>query len=599
MSDATLSLLVLAGTLALFVWNRLSVGLVAVISAIALYATGLVDAQTAVSGFGDPIVVFIAGLFIVSEGLDASGVTSWVGQALVRRVGKGRAGLLVGLMALAALMAALVTPNGSAAALLPVVVVAARRAGILPSDLLMPVAFAASAGALLMLSGSAVNVIVSEARVGAEGTGFGFFEFAAVGVPLVVLTTLVCVAFGRRLLPHRQPDEVTADLSRHLDAILEHYTLDHGFFRLAVPEASDLVGVDPRAVTVPEGLTFVGVQHAGGDPGAVGERVAADDVLVVSGDTDEVLRFVERHRLRVAAQPLTRRTREALLSRDAGVAEIVVPPRSSLVGQRAFPGQARSGVTVLTISRFGHSRGRQPTVLHEGDLLLVHGPWPAVTALAEDADVLVVHDPDLVRRQNAPLGRRAWWALGVLVVTVALLALGVASPAIAGLVGAGLMVATRVITPHQAYRAVSWQTVVLIGGLIPLSTAITTSGAADLIAGRIDDLVAGAGPRALLAVLFVVTLVLGQVVSNVATVLIVTPIALAAASAAGVSPAPVLMLVAVAGASSFLTPIATPANMIVMGAAGYRFGDYWRLGLAVTAAWFVVAVGLIPVIWGT
>jgi di/tricarboxylate transporter len=141
--------------------------------------------------------------------------------------------------------------------------------------------------------------------------------------------------------------------------------------------------------------------------------------------------------------------------------------------------------------------------------------------------------------------------------------------------------------------------VVLVGGLIPLSTAIRTSGAADEVAGSLVRLVAGAGPRVLLAALFVLTLVLGQVVSNTATVLIVTPIALAAASASAVPPAPVLMLVAVAGAASFLTPIATPANMIVMGAAGYRFGDYWKLGLAVTVAWFAVAIGLIPLVWGT
>ena len=599
MSDASLSLLVLAGTVALFIWNRLSVGLVAVVSALALYATGVVDATTAVSGFGEPIVVFIASLFIVAEGLDAGGVTAWAGQALVRRVGTGRARLLAGLMILTSIMGAFVTPNGAAAAMLPVAIVAARGAGLLPADLLMPLAYAASAGAMLTLSGSTVNVIVSEARTEAEGTGFGFFEFALTGVPLVLLTTIVCILLGRRLLPHRLPDEQSPDVTGHTETLLEHYTLEQGFFRLAVPPGSDLVGADPEQVVVPEAVTLVGVQHVGGDPGVPGERVAPDDVVVVSGGTEGIAAFVEGHGLRVVAAPLTWATREALLSRDRGVAEVIVPPRSPLIGQRVFPGQVRSGLTVLTVRRLGKSRGARPTTLAEGDLMLLHGAWEAVTELARDDDVLVVDDPDLVRRQNAPLGRRAGLAVLILAVTVALLASGVTSPAIAALVGAGLMVASRVITPYQAYRAVSWQTVVLVGGLIPLSVAIRESGAADLVAGRIVDLVAGTGPRVLLAVLFLLTLVLGQVVSNTATVLIVTPIALAAAAASGVAPTPVLMLVAVAGASSFLTPIATPANMIVMGAAGYRFGDYWKLGLAVTVAWFVVAVGLIPVIWGT
>lgn len=599
MSDATLSLVALAGTIALFVWNRLPVGLVAIVSLLALYATGLVDATTAVSGFGDPVVVFIAALFVISEGLDAGGITAWAGRALVRRAGTGRAALLVGIMLLAAVMAAFVTPNGAAAALLPVAVVAARRANVLPSALLMPLAFAASAGALLVLSGSTVNVIVSEALADSGGNGFGFFEFGAIGLPLVVVTVAVCTLLGRPLLPLRRPDAEAPDVAGHAETLLEHYTLEQGFYRLAAPAASPLVGVDPDDLVLPEGVSLVGVQHANGNPGLAGEVVAADDVLVVSGDSDRISTFVTDTGLQVVATPLTRRTRKALLSREAGVAEVVVPPRSQLIGQRLFPGQVRSGLTVLTVRRYGQSRGPQPTDVIEGDLLLLHGPWDAVTGLARDADVLVVNDPEVVRRQNAPLGSRAWRALAVLAVTVALLATGVTSPAIAGLVGAGGMVAARVVTPHQAYRAVSWQTVVLVGGLIPLSTAIRTSGAADVVAGYIVQVVSGAGPRVLLAALFLLTLVLGQVVSNTATVLIITPIALAAGNAAGVSPAPVLMLVAVAGAASFLTPIATPANMIVMGAAGYRFGDYWKLGLAVSAAWFVVAIGLIPLIWRT
>lgn len=381
-------------------------------------------------------------------------------------------------------------------------------------------------------------------------------------------------------------------MSGHADTLVEHYTLEQGFYRLLAPVDSNLLGVAPEDVPLPEGLTLVGVQHADGEPGLVGQQVAADDVFVVSGDSERVTAFVTAHGLRVVATPLTRATREALLSRDAGVAEVVVPPRSPMIGDRLFPGQARSGLTVLEIRRFGHSTGPRPTDVDEGDLVLLHGPWGAIEALAKEDGLLLVNDPEAVRRQNAPLGRKAWLSLGVL-------ATQVASPAIATLVGAGLMVLTRVVTPNQAYRAVSWQTIVLIGGLIPLSTAISTSGAADLVAGRIVDAVGRNGPRVLLAVLFLVTLGLGQVVSNAATVLIIAPIAVAAGQASGVGPAPVLMMVAVAGAASFLTPIATPANMIVMGAAGYRFGDYWRLGLVLSAAWFVVAISLIPLIWGT
>jgi di/tricarboxylate transporter len=598
MSDATLSLLILAGTVGLFIWNRLPVGLVAIISALTLYATGLVDADGAVAGFGEPIIVFIAGLFIVSEGLDASGVTGWAGQALVRHVGTRRASLLLGLMALAALLGAFVTPNGAAAALLPVTVVAARRAGLVPAALLMPVAFAASAGALFVLSGSTVNVIASDALDERTGEGFGFFEFGLIGLPLALVTIAVCLAASRRLLPLREPEEASADLSGHAQTVIEHYTLEQGFYRLLARAGASVIGATPAAAVEGTGLTLIGVQQADDSPGAPDQPIVEGDVVVVSGEVEAAERLAAEHDLVVESAPMTRASPANLVSYDAGVVEVVIPPRSGLVGEVVFPGKVRSGLTLLTVSRYGSSRGPRPTQLHEGDMMLLHGPWAAVSELTRNADVLPVNDPELVRRQNAPLGRRAWLALAVLAVTVVLLASGIASPAVSALTGAGLMVLTRVITPYQAYRAVSWQTVVLVGGLIPLSAAIASSGAADIVAGHIVALVEGTDPRVLLALLFLLTVVLGQVVSNTATVLIVVPIALAAGSAAGVAAAPVLMLVAVAGAASFLTPIATPANMIVMGAAGYHFGDYWKLGLVVTAAWFVVAIALIPLIWG-
>jgi di/tricarboxylate transporter len=203
----------------------------------------------------------------------------------------------------------------------------------------------------------------------------------------------------------------------------------------------------------------------------------------------------------------------------------------------------------------------------------------------------------MVRRQTVPLGRRAPQALAVLVAMVVLLATGAVPPAVAGLLAAAGMVLLRVVGVQEAYRAVSWQTVVLIGGLIPLSIAIQDSGAADLVAERIVNVVGDRGPYALMLALFVLTGVLGQIVSNTATVLIVVPIALSAAAETGISAQPVLMLVAVAGAASLLTPIATPANMMVMGPGGYRFGDYWKFGLVSMIGWLGLAMLVIPVVW--
>jgi di/tricarboxylate transporter len=597
MSDAALSLVVLVGAVALFVWNRLPVGVVAILTALALAATGVLTSTEALAGFGDPVVVFIAALFVLSEGLESSGVTTWAGQQLLARTGTGRAKVLVALMALAAVLAALVTPNGATAALLPVMVLAARRSGIATSRAALPLAYAASAGALLTLSGSTVNVITSDALVDVTGERFGYLEFAIVGLPLVLVTTAVTVLLGDRLLPDRTPASLPADFSAHVDTLVEHYRLDVGFFRLAVPAISPLRGTPLSEVAVPADVVLIGAQDAAGRPCDQDRPVADGDVLVVSGPSEGIATFAAQTELTIARTPLTRRTREALLDAQRGLAEVVVPPRSTLIGTAVFPGLVHAGATVLAINRRGRDVGARPVALAEGDALLVHGTWDRIEAFAESGQVLVVDSPDQVRRQTVSLGPKAGRALGVLAVTVLLLATGVVSPAVAGLVGAVAMVLTGVVGGPQAYRAISWQTVVLVGGLIPLSVAIQQSGAADLLAGLIVGVVPEGNGHVLLIALFALTAVLGQIVSNTATVLIVVPVALAAAQASGVHPAPVLMLVTVAGAASFLTPIATPANMMVMGPGGYRFGDYWRIGLVTMLCWLVVCVLLIPAVW--
>lgn len=597
MTPATATFAVLGVTVVAFALNRLPVGIVAILTALALWLTGALDLDTALAGFGDPVVIFIATLFVVAEGLDRSGVTAWLGSVIEARAGTDRGRVLLVLMGLGAVLAAVITPNGAAAAMLPVAVAAARRARQPGSQFLMPLAFAASAGALLALSGSTVNVIVSDALLDATGARFGFFEFAIVGVPALALTMAIALTLGPRLLPNRTPATLPADFSDHLDALVDHYQLDHGFHRVVVPPGSTLAGRPPDLGALPPDVVLLGIQDAAGVPRALDAPMAGGDVLVLTGAPESVAAITTDHGLRVVRTPLTRATRSDLLNREVGVAELVVPPRSTAIGRTVFPGYVTDGVTVLGVNRFGRHRGARRTVLAEGDALLVHGTWPAVEALADDSEVLLVSSPDAVRRQTVPLGTAAPRALVVLAVTVVLLAGGFAPPAVAGLVGAMGMVVTGVVSPTQAYRSVSWQTVVLVGGLIPLSVAIQTSGAADIIADLVVTLAGDGGGVGLLLVLFVLTAALGQVVSNTATVLIVVPIALAAAQATGTAPAPVLMLVALAGAASLLTPIATPANMLVMGPGGYRFGDYWKLGLVTMIGWLGVALLVIPLVW--
>ena len=214
-------------------------------AALGLWATGLVTTQEAVAGFGDPVVIFIATLFVVSEGIDSTGVTTWAGRHLLDRAGTGRARVLVAVCGLSALCASLITLNGAIAALLPLIVLLAARIGRSPSQLLMPVAFAGSAGGLLMLMSSPVNVIISEASDEAGAGTFPFFSFALVGIPLLIGTVAICLVLGPRLLPARVPEHTPPDLGRHGETLEAQYDLSDGFYRLRVRSGSELIGT-PR-----------------------------------------------------------------------------------------------------------------------------------------------------------------------------------------------------------------------------------------------------------------------------------------------------------------------------------------------------------------
>jgi di/tricarboxylate transporter len=599
MDDATTSLLILGVVTALFIWNTLPVGLVAVLAALALFLTGLVDLPTAVGGFGDPVVIFIAALFVVGEGIDSTGVTTWAGQAVLRLTEGNKGRVLVAVMVLSALLTALITPNGSVAALLPMVVVVAVRLGVSPAQMLIPLAFAAHAGSLLALTGSPVNVIINGAIRSEGGDPFGFFEFALIGVPLLLVTVLMVVTLAPLLLPAGAERAPAPDFSRYAATMVERYGLHTHLVRFEVPADSSVVGTAPRDLDLPgvDGARLTGVQTGRSAPLELSRPLAEGDTLVFEGPLEVVRRVGARHGLRETYHA-SRDEVPRMLGKHQGLAEVVVPPGSTLVGESVFAGMLRpTGLVMLALRRQGRDADPTGTVVAEGDAVLFQGDWTAIDDLVDNRRVLMVDEPGLVRRQAVPMGRRAPVAVGVLVAMIAVLTLGLVPPAIAGLAAAAAMVLFRVVDAEQALRSVSWQTVVLIGGLIPMSAAIQSSGAADLVAGSIIGAVGVDNPYLLLAVLFALTAVFSQVISNAATTLIVIPIAVASASETGLAVEPVLMLVCVAAAAAFLTPIATPANTMVMNPGGYGFGDYWRLGLPIQLVWLVVALLLVPRIW--
>ncbi len=595
MADSTITFIILGVAVVLFVWNRLPVEAVALGVPLSLWATGVLTIEQAVGGFGETTVLFIAALFVVSEGLDSTGVTAWAGQQLIAKAGTSQRRLLVLMMLLVALLTSVISVNGAVAALVPMVMVIAVRLGRMPSKLMMPLAFAAHAGSMLALTGTPVSVITSEAASDAGAGQFGFFEFTIIGVPLVAGAIAIAVLFGHRLLPERTPDAIPPDLSELARVLAEQYDVDHSMARFVISAQSRLVG------TRRDGLpgTVTGVQRPA--VGGLGPRdlLRAGDVLVVSADEATVDRLRVDLGLAVAPTTVDQPSDLELLDREVGVAELVIPPRSELIGHRVFPGMVFSGskVVVLAVQRNGQDVREGEVRLATGDTLLVQGRWSELEKNRDRQELMIVDDPALVRRQAVPLGLGAKKALIIVGAMVVLLATGAVPAVVAALLAAGALVLTNIVPTQQAYRSISWTTIVLVGGMTPLSLAMQQTGAAQKLADGLVNLVGDSGPYALVAGLFVLTAVMGQLISNTATALIVIPIAVTAAQQTGVSVQPVLLAVNVAAAAAFLTPVATPANLMVMGPGGYKFGDYWKLGGCMMAWFALIAIFYVPIFW--
>jgi di/tricarboxylate transporter len=605
MTHILITFAIIGAMVLLFVSNRVPIAVAALGAALVLYATGILDLSEALAGFGDPTVLFIASLFVVSASLDSSGVTAWAGQVLIRYAGESRTRLLVLSMMLVAFLTALIGSGGAVAALLPVLVIVSVRLRRPPAQLMMPLAFASYSGSMLVLTGSLVNVLLSDAANDVGLAPFGFFEMTVIGVPLLAGTVAIVVLFGGRLLPERTSREMPEDLSHHSRMLTEQYKLFDRVYQLEIAAASPYLGTLQTVLesrlereNQPE-LSFIAIFPRDRKDSPRQHSLVEGDRLIMRGEQTAVDVFAERHGLTHCRETAGTRLREALFNNSHGFAEVVLPPRSSLIGEAVFPGMiTESGdLIILGIQRGGENLGPGETVLAAGDTLLLQGRWEALEEQVRDPNVLVVAAPDMIRRQARPLGTGSKRAISILAVMVVLLATGAVPRVVAGLAAACAVIVLGVLKIDRAYRAINWNVLIMVASLIPLSTAMYKTGAAYLIADALVAIVGNASPYALLAALFLLTALIGQLISSTATTLIVIPVAIAAAEAVGVSPRTALVTVAVAAAASFLTPIAASASLMVQGPGGYRFGDFWRMGLPLLLWFFLVGTFLVPIFW--
>ena len=576
----------LLGVFGFLLWGRVRYDLVAFAALILALILGAVPVDAAFSGFGHPATVIIALVLIVSRGLFNSGVVEAIARVCVSGI-KG-IGTHIGLMSgVGGLLSAVMNNVAALSLLMPVDIEAARKGERSPSLTLMPLSFATILGGMVTLIGTPPNIVVATVRQEALGDPFRMFDFAPVGIVVAVVGVLFVALIGWRLLPSgrqkENPAVALADMAGYV-------------FETSVTENSKLVGAPlyeafPLAEEHDVVITGLVRNHVRLPGSARRETVREGDILVLEGAAESIEQFVGAARLGSGDPD----KQVELLGESMAIAEAVVPVGARIAGRSATDIRLayRHGVMLLGISRRGRSfreRVRKLKIL-PGDILLLYGAQDRLEHAIQWLGCLALANRGLtvLQRQKAGLAIGAF-VLAILAASFGWVYLSVALGAVVV-----VYVVFGLVKPTEVYESVEWPVIVLLGSLIPIGSALETSGGTALIAQWILSATEGLAPVMVLAILMIVTMCLSDVLNNVATALIAAPIGLEVAERLSLNPDPFLMAVAVAASCAFLTPIGHKNNTIVMGPGGYRFGDYWRMGLPLEI--LVVAVSLPAILY--
>jgi len=621
---------VLGATILLFLSDRLRLDLVGLMALLTLTLTGILEPSEAFAGFGDDLVLIIAGLFVVGAGLLRTGVAAAMGQVLGRLAGTRPTRLLVVTMVLVALLSAVMSSTGTVAIFLPVVIGLARRSGVAPSKLLIPLAFASLLGGMLTLIGTPPNIVVSRELQARGLEPFGFFEFTPIGLVMLAIGIVFMAILGRRLLPQRTSPLGSGAESISLAELARAYGLQDRIWRVRLGEGSGLAGRTPAETRLREayGVTVLDVvEHPSRlrdlvrpeslrdavDPSKLLDAIHPSKLL---GDEEEVDPGASLHPgvelvllgEGTAVRRLCREQElEALqdvgeLPHSSAFAEVLLTPRSRLVGRTLRGSRFRQQyhLTVLSLLRLGRPVAGPlgDERLRFGDTLLVQGGRDELETLREETrDFVVVAGGSGEAGSGIRIGARGWTSVGILVAMLVLMTAGWVPAAVAVLLAAVAMVLSRCLTMREAYRSINWEAVVLIAAMLPVATALTKTGGMELVVGGITSSLGQLGPVAVMAGLFVLTSVFSQFISNTATTVLVAPIAFEAAVLMDASPRAFLITVAIAASTAFATPIATPVNTLVMTPGGYRFTDYGKVGIGLQLLIGIATLLLAPLLF--
>lgn len=604
--DILLVLGLLLATILLFASDRLRMDIVAILVLLALMMSGLLAPKEALAGFGDPLVVLIAGLFVIGEGLFRTGVAFAIGNWLLGVAGNSETRLLVLLMLVVAGLSAFMSNTGAVAVFIPVALNLSTKANVPANRLLMPMAFSGSLGGMLTLIGTPPNLVVSNLLSREGMTPFNFFSFTPVGLLILVATIVFIVLIGRLLLPKDGGPKGNAQDRLSLEDLISAYGVKDQLFRLCIESDSPLVGQTLGQVQLRTrfDVIVIGLERQSRGkpvvmPALIQTEYSAGDIIYLAGTEQRVAELLRTlagmRRLTFEAQ------QKQIVAQELGLAEVLLTPRSRLVGQTIKDAHFREryGLSVLGILRMGQPmRGDfLATRLDFGDSLLVGGGWRHIDLLqAEQTDFSVLTIPREMD-EVAPYRERAPWALAIVAGMLGLMTFDIL-PSVTAVLLAGLaMVLARCVTMEEAYKSINWQSIILIAGMLPMATALNKTGALELIVTGLVESLGTLGPIALMAGLFVLTSVFSQFISNTATAVLVAPIALGAATSMELSPYPFLMAVALAASTAFSTPMASPVNTLVLGPGGYRFNDFVKMGVPLQLLAMALTLLVVPLIF--
>lgn len=616
------TLIILARSAVFFVNGKLRSDLVALCALVLLIVFNILTPEEALSGFSNPIVIMMVGLFVVGGAIFKTGLAKMISSKILRLAGKSELKLFILIMMVTAFIGAFVSNTGTVALMLPIVVSMAASANISPGRFLMPLAFASSMGGMATLIGTPPNLVVDEVLSNAGFTDLSFFSFTPIGVICVLIGLVVLIPLSKFFLVKKEDGKDTKTTTGHSPKELaKKYQLSDNLYRIQIRPGSRIGGKKLQELNITQAynLSILEIRRQSSSQGrflkTVDQSLAGphtelqeNDILYVFGPFEKVNQFAKEQNLELTDTHVSEYVEgaevEKLSVREIGIAEVLLMPDSKLINKVVKDSGFRDkySVNILGIQRKGEYilNDIKDIKMHAGDILLIQGTWDSIARMSQKQSQWVVLGQPLEEASKVTLDYKAPVAALIMVLMIAAMVFDfIPIPPVAAVIIAGiLMVLTGCFrNVEEAYKTINWESVVLIAAMLPMSLALEKTGASNLISEKLVSGLGDYGPLVLMAGIYFTTSLLTMFISNTATAVLVTPIALQSAIAINVSPYPFLLAVTVGASMCFASPFSTPPNALVMSAGKYTFMDYVKVGLPLQIVMGIVMVFILPLLF--